>query len=120
MIERVASLLSSERLWMNSELNDLLSKVVKEHVTHVLHLFFDVGLPLEAVSCRLRQNVQLDEVLVSGKETESLKETRPANLRFLRQFDSFLLTRIFCDCLVFRFFLIVQLLSLLGQLLILG
>ena len=119
VIERVASFLSREGLWMNSELNDLLSKVVEEHVTHVLHLFFDVGLPLEAVSCRLRQDVKLDEVLIPGKETQSLKETRPADLRFLSwgQFDCFFLTRIFSDWLIFRFFLIVQLLSLYSDLL---
>ena len=119
MIERVASLLSSERLWMNSELDDLLSKLVEERVTQVLHLFFDIGLPLEAVGCRLRKDVQLYEVLVPSEETHSLKETRPADLRFQRgQFDSFLLTRIRSDCDIFRLLLIVQLLSLLTGLLL--
>ena len=84
MVERVARFLSRKGLWVYSKLYNLLPKVIEKHVTHVLHLLLDVGLPLEALCRSLRQNVQLDEMLIPGKETQSLKETRPADLGLLR------------------------------------
>ena len=63
---------------MDAQLENLLSKVVEKHVTQVFHLFLDVRLPLEALVRRLRQDVQLDEVFIAGKETKSLKQAGPS------------------------------------------
>ena len=53
MVQGVMRLISCKRAWMDPELEDLLSEVVEEHVTQVLHLLLNVRLPLEALTGRL-------------------------------------------------------------------
>ena len=62
---------------MDPELQDLLTEVIKQHVTQILHLFLDIGLPFEALIRSLGQDVELDEVLVASEETKSFEQSSP-------------------------------------------
>ena len=53
MVQSIVRLVPCEGARMDSELQDLLSKVIEKHVTQVFHLLFDVRLPLEALAGRL-------------------------------------------------------------------
>lgn len=68
IVERIARVFARKRSRMDTQLEDLLSQVVEQHVAQVLHLFLDVALPFETLGLRLGQNIQLDEVLVASEK----------------------------------------------------
>ena len=77
VVKSVPGLLSCKRPRINPQLNYLLAKVVEQQVAQVFQLFVDIALPFQIFVLRLRQDVELNEVLVTSKEPKSFEELCP-------------------------------------------